>query len=719
MRIHTNVVQAETSTTVFLATDGESPHWAMLKLEAGRVRGFASGGDEGGLATVRPVSRDVPRARMPVLHEAVIDFMRIAGLKLEGEKQAKASLSSLVSEWESFLGAAAPKGGSKGGSRVLDDPDVVEMHPSLREHMVGEILPGFVNGRGFKTPVVDKKLKVGLPISGLEAIRIQAAVAARMPLVKAPAAIDKEAAARALAAVARPSSRAVLWYGSGSEEAMKDRAQAAQSYPVLAGVIADSPSLARAVDSRESLQPLLIEHTGIGKGGLKRLSKITEALPAGAAFEDGIVEGEDALGINRQRRFRTSGALSLSRSIRTLAELGSDRVPQDNASWRAYNDILAGVAIPLENALDVPVKDVMEASKGDWIEFHKILAKAADHEPAEFDRRAMLRSTMDALESMEDLSRSAILPLMLSTIETEQQVIPPVAAEYFGQGMTIAGRVIIGQSKNIGAAVLEASRRYASRIPLLVNAAGFVADAGNRIDNYGPEEFPVLCEDYVATNGIHIRPFRNFEQMREESRRLKHCVGTNYPPSARRTTNHIFTLQNEDGSHSHSTLRFNGIRGEDAAEAAANLSIAEHRQLHNRVPSPECKAAEEEFVNLIKAGHIRLNYDLIMEWRDKVNGLDNAPVRDRGVSWSSALGMDWGDERKRAGAWEEWRYIIGGRFAKADNPGILWSDKGARSLLAEMNPVAAAGLERRAREEREAAKAAKEAAAETAAEPGM
>lgn len=721
MQVKTEIRPRDGGADVYLKVETRDPAWLMLRWDEARQRltGFAGSPAKGAIARVRPVTFASQALNAETVGAcALFCLLHSAGLGLRepGSKTAP-GLSDQVSAWESFLGASqgrrAPAKPAKPAER--DDPFV----DVTKEVAAWLKLQSWIKPRGgaFDAARSDS-LQIGAPISGFEAYKIQGAVSKLFPEVSLPEGLDFDAARTALAAISRPSAHAVHWYASARGETHRDRLQAAASAPLLAEMVAENPIIARTVDAREPLQPLLIERTGLDKGALKRLSRITTPLPAGRLFEDRQAVGEDALGVNRQRRYDVSGVASLDVVLRHLSALPADRFPQDDASWRICHDVLAGCAIPIENALGIPVAKTLAACKGDWKAFHASLAKAADFAPEAFDLRAMALGTIDAIEAVEDLTRSTILPTMLASIEGTGEPLPGVEREVFMSAFDVAARIVVGDAKNVASSLLETSRRYASRIPALMEATGFhveqdVDTSDMRWERYGAEGFPLLTGAFIASNGLVVRPLPNFAEMRLESQRLSHCVGHYYLTKARTMGCHIYSVQSADGSQSYSTVELSGMKGEDAPTALANFRIAQHRARNNANPPADAVVAADEFLRTLKSGALTLNFKEIVDWTAHVSARgETEKPRAPSVSWKSVLGMDWQDGARRAGAWEEWRFILGGAYGKSATPEVIWRDKGARDLVGAMSPRAAAILIERARAPVEAPRPVEEATPE-------
>ena len=619
-------------------------------------------------------------------------------VRLEGEAAGAASPQAQLAAWEAFLGGeTGPKTAAAEERRLLVPREVFNRSlsgiPVFRRTPDGELV---LNRSG--------QLRLGAPLSGFETV---AAVRDRsLPFRTGPVGeLDLAQAREALSAVERPSPSAVSWYATARGDQARFRLQAAKAMPILAGLIAESRDLSRAVDACEPIQPLLSERTGLPKASVKRITRLTVPVPAAPLFEAGeAVRGEDALGVNRTRRFSVSGVVSIDKALRHLAELAPDRTPQNDREWAAYYDVLTGCAIPIANAFDLPVRDLLDASKGNWVEYRATLARAADFDPDRFDRRTMALTTIDAIEAIEGFSRTALMPQILSSISDTGEPVPVVTGEFLINGFEASAKLVLGNAKNVAAHLFEVARRYAGRIPAMMEAEGRLAaqpDPEGRFDGYGETAFPLLTETYMASNGLIVRPLRTFDELKEEGQRMAHCVG-GYTTKARDARCHLFSIRTPDERESLSTLELTGLDGEDAVSAAANIGIVQNRARRNAAPSPEAKAATDEFMRLLKGGQIPIRFDELQAWK-RVRAQATGPrrVHRPNTTWESVLEHDWRDQRIRDALWTEWRTVMGGRIGKAHNPGVIYTERATRELIGSMSPRAAAILldRERAREQ--------------------
>lgn len=511
--------------------------------------------------------------------------------------------------------------------------------------------------------------------------------------------LDIEAARRALASIAAPTNRAVSWYGNKSHASHADRLQAASVVPVLAGIIAETASIANAVDRRMSIQPLLTDRTGLSKGALKRLSKVTTPLPAGVIFENHAT-GRDALDVERVRRLSLKGRLTEDRACRILAELPPEWTPQTNEAWTAFYDVVSGAAVPLEEIAGIPVKTSLAASKGDWEAFRATLARAADMDPETFSRREIALTTSDAIEVVNELACHVVIPTALVSIVSTQQPEGTPLDNDLANARDAAFQLVAGGAKSPITALFETARRWMSRIPALQNMVAAPGDlpvpaegAAPRFVAPGVPEggFPQFCADFHAANGLVVRSLNHPVLLTQESARLGHCVGRNYQSKALQGNCWILSVQDERGDTSHSTI-------EIAPPQPGQLRLVEtqHRGRDNHRPSAEALAAAAEFYQAVQEGRHGINLEQALAWRTEHQNMlaqiDNrgqgAPIA-RMASWRGALGLDPHDRALRAGLWQEWRFILGGDIARADSPEALYRFPVMRDLVDKLSPAAA------------------------------
>ena len=602
------------------------------------------------------------------------------GVRREGAA-ASASVESQVGGWESYLAGGDALAEVDDGTPTISDED-------YEFHLAGG--SGYTLKGGFLVAKSGAHLDIGAPLSGFGAIEAAGGD---------PDGFDRAAAEEALACVHRPSSAAVAWYGLAGERG-DVRLQAARSFPVLAGMIAECSDLARAVDAKEPLGEALSKRTGLTKGGLKRIGRLRLPLDGDGRFGDGEVHGADALGVDRTRRFRVGGSLAVETALRCLSAMPPDRVPGTDGDWAAFQDIYASCVVPLSNAFGIPQERIMDASGGNWAALKATLATAADFE-GEFDRTAMTLTTIDAIEAIDGFARDVVMPLALSSIAETGEAPPAVDSDFLQMASAAAAEAALGQSRNLAGLMFGVARRYASRIHAIMETEGrFESDGLDEAEsgmNYPNGGFPLLTDEWTDASGITVVPMRNAADLEKEGKAMSNCVG-GYAGRARKTACHIFSLRGGDGERI-STLEISMFPTGKSTEGKEPAKIEQHKARRNMEPSDMAWKAANNFLDQLLSGGVPVHTDEIGRWREFIgeNG-DAGADQDFSVSWESALEFDWTCADRRSRLWEEWKYVVGGAVGKMPHPGALYREAGARGLVEAMSPSAAKEMRRRAAE---------------------
>lgn len=722
-----------------ILTLGDKGRWfALLDTpEAGGVMsGYFGEVDEQGLATVRPVQirSAAVDPTSPSALEALASWImiRASGLKAMIPKAESDVLitarSGQASAWARFLKEREISKGPSGKSVLVPNTEAMSLIsiPSDQANILYGIGIAY-RVRAGNTDLSDELVtrrhpafRSGPQVSGFTAYRVHEAVADACKTVQRPASLDLEAAKRALASVSRPTAQAVAFYGVTDPALAERRAQAARAYPILAGLIAESSRLSSCVDQMQPISEALQDRTGLSKASLKRIGKLTVPLPDGPAFgEDEQVRGEDALGVDRLRRSAVRGTVTLGSCLSTLARMPPDRTPQTDPDWTSFVSALAGCATPIGNVLGRKPEEILEASKGDWSGWRRQLARASDFNPDTFERRNLTLATIDAIESLEDFSRAVILPLALRSIQSTGQALPPQTPEYMRQAFQVGVDLALGRSKSVAVSLLEIGRRYASRIPSLIQidsdqmSQRAIDATAVRWAHLQEGEYPALAQAWQAPNGLVVTPLTTFDMLRTESGRLGHCVGRLYLDPSMAMRSHIFSVQTADHSRSLSTIELSGLASEGNHDSVRmGLRIVQHRGSRNENPQAIAVAASEAWLAAIYSGEIALNIDECREFKAYQSALRQNTGRVNGgpaFTWKGALGTDWANPEKVARHWEEWTGIIGTPGVRGPGPDVLFRHDGMRRLVEDMSPAAATILAERARAAQAAAVAAPQA----------
>ena len=517
--------------------------------------------------------------------------------------------------------------------------------------------------------------------------------------------LDVEAAKTALCAVWNPTVSASDYYGAAGlpdqDVRSSDRAQAARSYPVLAGMIAGSDEMRRAVDSRAPLLPIIMDHTGLSKGALKRISKVKAAFDESAVIgEEAVVLMVDQLGVNRRTGNVVRGVLSLGQAIEHLKELPPEWVPETDEGWRAFADILGGLAVPLSAATGRSVKDLLSSAKGDWVGFRATLAKAADVPAETFDRHQMAGIAGEAIAMFDALARTAIMPMIGNVMRRAGQMTliqrsPEIVDAAIDQSMLAAAEVVIGRAKSPLTAILEAERRYISRDTAITGLCRGVgeaeappADQEKFGDLAGNKAFPVLREAWTASNGYEIVPFRNEEEMAQEGRLMAHCVGSHHRHYGSSGTYHYFSVRNP------ATMTDPKMRGTlrlMAVSPGGKIEIGEFRSHHKSEVNAACKAAYAEWRDSFLQKDLDDAGARMDEWREwrRARGMDAAQrARSPEEIWAGKTGVNIESSQTAQALWEEWAGNVLSGWP-ADNPEVLFRNEGVRNVLTNMSSAAA------------------------------
>lgn len=724
MKVQETRARKEDRTRIFLSAGSQGAYFAILTYAHGDhvLSGFVGAHKGGQIPSVKPVRLQLSEGLSDEICISAASHWMLAqgaGIEIANPFSVGGGLVDQASTWASFLNQ----------SDAAPEPDESRISISLPAEMIATLRDRLRLIRIVDDVVASPRranFRIGAPVDGFSACKAHRNIAKIFPHIIAATDLDLETARRATGSVARPSSQAVAWYATPDKEVSRLRIQAAESYPVLAGMIAESPSLSRRVDEMSPISEVLIKRSGLSKAALKRIGKLKAPPPDGPIFEPGEeIRGEDALGINRARRTAIRGSVSLTAGLSVLSRMPPDRTPQTDADWIAFNETLSACAMPISNAFMIPEDEILGASKGNWRGWKDQLARASDFDPERFDRRTLALATIDALEAIEDFSRTVILPLALRSIQSTDQDIPPQTPEYMRQAAEAAGEILLGRSKSVAGTLLEIGRRYASRIPALLAIDGqsnpdYVSLSERRWERYQSNEFPILMEAYRASNGLVVRPLKSHEEMAEQSSRLVNCMGRFYRGHASDARSHLFAIEDEAGTKSYSNIELSGILQEGSeSEIRAGIKLVQHNGMRNGAPAPEAVEAYTQWMTAIRSGEISLNIEEIQAWREyrKQNKLEARKAHGAIYSWTGALGTEWANEEKVAQHWEEWSGIISSPAIRGNSPEVLFRHEPIRRLVEDMSPAAATILQGRARAAAE--EAAAERQAEATASPGI
>ena len=518
--------------------------------------------------------------------------------------------------------------------------------------------------------------------------------------------IDMEAAGLALKAVHSPLAVVICAYGDVRHPWHAKRMQAAQAYPLLAEYFVLNPELLETIDSGGQLRQMVSAHTKLSAGQLRRLGKLETPLPAGRLFEFGeTVRSENQVGVNRTRTHSIRGELRLSAALELLRPLETNWIPDTEQDWTSLTDIASACALPLNCAFDVPVHQVFATSKGNWSGLRSILASAAQVPDNDFDRRQIALCTIDAMDAVDDFSQTVVLPLVHRSITDAGERIPYPTHEDLEEARQLSFQFLIGNSRNIAGSLFSMARRWIARIPALIEAEERTAT--DRVDAVArksgtTDRWPALAEDFIASNGLVVRNLVSVKQLKEESSRLKHCVGRLYLRKSKQGKCHIFSVRDRHRPRSHSTIELTPPATCVEQLARAEFEIVQHKGGSNRRPSDNAQIACKEWLQAIRSGQLELHLKEVLDWNttEKSQESWNETAR-RSVSsnavWDDILGTQWKDAAVQSAVWNEWReHILRRSTDRPLTPEIVYSLPKAREFLCKLNPRAGELLSQRA-----------------------
>lgn len=427
--------------------------------------------------------------------------------------------------------------------------------------------------------------------------------------------VDLEKAAAALRACPDAGLEAWMWYGAPPtreqaqragldpddrghlERVAMDRAQAAATQPLLAGTIAADPLLSAAVDARRSLASEISGVFGLAPASIKRLGKVNDPGEriADADF-NGVLRGEDALGIDRIR-LRLSGATaSIPDCLDLLKDLPPDWTPSTNPEWSAFTRI-ASAAAPLLKLYELSPMQALGTARGKWVDYEKTLHRAAGYDAAlPSTRRSLALAFADAMEcvhafSVQTLLTPAVRDAYQAGVVTEPSTFYVNAAHRKALDMAFGASGVVG--------MLEMSRRWIGHMTRL---SAYGLEFGDAPALEAPPT-PQAFAPFTASNGLVVRHLIDDERIKKESSRLGHCVGRDdqsYRSGNMESRIHILSVTDAIDSQSFSTVEIEALLPDMPVKVRQHQGkVAEGRE----IPA-KAVAAFNEFVAAVDASRI-------------------------------------------------------------------------------------------------------------------
>ncbi len=513
--------------------------------------------------------------------------------------------------------------------------------------------------------------------------------------------IDIDLASRALGAVRTPSPASVCFYGGTDKARARNRLQASGAYPLLANYIVEFEEARTAIDEGLPLRPFVQELTGLTAGRLKRLARISPTCHPADAIEPASDQQTEIIdfGDNRGRLYDVGTEPSEVQLIRILKQLDTAWIPDNRDDWDRFTDIVSTCVLPFGMRFNLTDKMLLAPAGGRWQAFHSSLASAAQMPVETFDRQHMAFAAGDALEAIDSFATTVLVPRILQSIQSAGEPCPPVTPGTLNRAARVSFGILRGNSKNLAGLLLGIGRRWMPRIPSLTLAAypddhqqaPFKPGADKTLQG----DWPGLAADFEASNGLVVRNLVTASQLKRESRRLDHCVGSLYVRSAKGGRCHLFSVQDRSGDKSLSTFEVSPPVSSNLTAVLATLKIIQHKGNSNSPPPRLARLACNEWIKAVRNGQHTLNIEEVIEWQEAIRGRKKGR-QDINFSlppaevWKAVLGTSWNEQATRNAVWQEWTtHILRKPLARGEDAGILLRNQAAYSLLRRWSPRAA------------------------------
>ena len=481
--------------------------------------------------------------------------------------------------------------------------------------------------------------------------------------------------------VPNPAAQTLWYYGNTKHPSHHYRIQAAQSYPLLAEYLLKIDAAVAAIDSGGRLQPIIAEVTRLNKGKLKRLAKMAKPSSPNYPLERQF-NTDLPIEIQRTRRFTLANILRIEPLINALNEVDTGILPNSYCDWVRFLQITSGCALTLEKRLNISLSELLQSSKGNWKKFHHTLAQNAEIPMEGFHLDHITYAAADALEAIDDFTRSIFLPRILFHILEKGKPLPLPTTADFLLANSASFNLLRGETSNLLGFLFRLGYRWSNRNPQIVQITNPVKEEkkANQVfeEKRKMKSWPRLAGDLVTTNELVIRNLTSEKELKEETDRLGHCVGNLYINSAKKGRCHLFSVQNAAGTRSFSTFEVSPPNTKDQQLELQRLTICQHKGKNNRVPGKKYTEALTQWINTIKQGSLELNLDEVIEWKLEANKQSNqnkfhgSGLLSPKIAWQRLLGENWDKPDIQHQLWLEWqKHILSGKLARSSNSAII------------------------------------------------
>ncbi len=508
--------------------------------------------------------------------------------------------------------------------------------------------------------------------------------------------LNIELAHEALKLVPKPSVHALWFYGDSANPSQKYRIQAAQSYPLLAEYLLKIDEARAAIDTGKQLLPIISEVTGLSKAKLKRLTKLEK--PSSDNEQPSQLDDEEfPVAVQRTRRFELANTLRIETIIDALNDVDVGIIPNSYTEWDKFLQITSGCTLALEKQLDISLSELLNSSKGDWKKFHHSLAQSAQIPVEGFHLDHITFAAADALEAIDDFTRTLFLPRILFHFTDNRTPLPLPTTEDLIQANIASFNLLRGNSSNLLGFLFNLGYRWSNRYQHISQILSPVKEEkkSNPVfeEKRRNNSWPKLTDKFVTKNSMLIHNLTSLEELKEESDRLNHCVGNLYVNSAKKGRCHIYSIQNIDGAESYSTFEVSPPNSRNNVFEIKRLTVCQHKGRNNRAANKKSKEALAEWVLAVKQGTLKLNLEEVMDWKDEANQkrdvmkFHQAGLLSPTIAWQRLLGENWDNKNLHGQIWNEWReYILSGKLAKQNSSEFISACPETQCYMTHFSP---------------------------------
>jgi hypothetical protein len=268
-------------------------------------------------------------------------------------------------------------------------------------------------------------------------------------------------------------------------------------------------------------------------------------------------------------------------TARLLGSCAPERRPTDHRAWRQFMRLVDSLA-PLERALErLPGPAAQRFRDGSLRRFLKLSEQRRDTILAG-GRDGELLGLISAVDGVDHCVESLLARAARQGLQADR------AGEVFAS-------MRVDELLRVNTRWHEAIREFDENG---LGSAGAEGDSGR-------VSWPALLPEHHA-GGRQFVELTDSDQLREEGRIMRHCVGT-YASRCLFSSCHVFSLRSKKGE------RLSTLEVAIDADGSGGFTprIVEHRALLNRVPSAECMSAARQFLGQLESGVSAAQYQLL------------------------------------------------------------------------------------------------------------